>query len=237
VEPNLDQERIIDLSKKFKNNSPQEILEWAVETFWPDVAISSSFQTQSVPLLHMISQIKPDMRILFLDTGYHFPETLTFKEELRKAWGLNVVELRPKIGRKELECQFGEELYRRDPDLCCFINKVEPLAEALRGLRAWITGIRKTQTAQRAQSSILQLHPNGLVKVNPLLYWTRDKLWQYLKEHDLPLHPLYPQGYLSIGCEPCTQPVNSGESERAGRWVGSDKTECGLHTVFPIIKK
>jgi phosphoadenosine phosphosulfate reductase len=146
------------------------------------------------------------------------------------------VELHPKIRREELARRFGEDLYRRDPDLCCFINKVEPLTEALMGLRAWITGIRQSQTAQRAQASILQIHPNGLVKVNPLLYWTKEALWEYIQEHNLPLHPLYSQGYLSIGCAPCTQPVNSGENERAGRWVGNDKTECGLHTVLPILK-
>ncbi|MGD8456166.1 MAG: phosphoadenylyl-sulfate reductase [Anaerolineales bacterium] len=237
MNPDLDQERINILSNKFRNIPPQQIIEWAVETFWPDVAMSSSFQTHSVPLLHMVSQIKPEMRILFLDTGFHFPETLEFKENLRKSWGLNIVDLHPKIERKEIESRFGKDLFQRDPDLCCFIHKVEPLAEALRGLRAWITGIRQGQTAQRAQASALQLHPNGLVKVNPLLPWTREEVWEYIKEHDLPLHPLYSQGYLSIGCAPCTQPVNSGEDERAGRWIGSNKTECGLHTVFPVLKK
>jgi len=229
----MDHERIKTLSNKFKKKSPQEILEWAVDNFWPDVAMCSSFQTNSVPLLHMISQVKHNMRVLFLDTGFHFPETLAFKEKLRKAWGLNIMELRPKMGKEEITRKFGKELYRHNPDLCCFIHKVEPLAKTLRGLGAWITGIRLTQTAQRAQANILELHPDGLVKINPLLYWTEDGFWQYMQENELPSHPLYSQGYLSIGCAPCTQPVGSGESERAGRWAGSDKIECGLHTIFP----
>ena len=219
------------LNARFEASSPQEILEWALENYWPDIVMSSSFQTQSIPLLHIVAQIKPELPIYFLDTGYHFPETLAFRDMLQKKWGLNVIDLRNE------ECDRGvvhpgEPLYRTDPDRCCYINKVAPMEKALQDMRAWITGIRHEQTVQRPQANILEQRAHGLIKVNPLLNWTRQELWQYIHEHDLPLHPLFPRGYLSVGCAPCTRPVFPGEDERAGRWAEMDKTECGLHTVL-----
>lgn len=219
------------LNARFEAAPPREILEWAIERYWPAITMSSSFQTQSIPLLHMIAQIKPELPIYFLDTGYHFPETLHFKDMLQKRLGLNIVILQKEQIAANEDAQPGEPLYRTDPDKCCFINKVEPMRKVLQNMRAWITGIRREQTAQRAQANILELQSNGLVKINPLLNWTKQDLWQYIRDHNLPLHPLFAKGYLSVGCVPCTGPVSPGEGERAGRWPGTDKTECGLQTM------
>jgi phosphoadenosine phosphosulfate reductase len=220
------------MNQKFANSSPQEILVWTIDTFWPDVVMSSSFQTQSIPLLHMIAEIKPDLPIYFLDTGHHFPETLHYKAKLQETWKLNIIDLR-QDGKDETDAgQCGEPLHRTDPDKCCRINKVAPMEKALQNTRAWITGIRREQTEERPKANILELRRNGLFKINPLLNWTRQELWQYIHDYNLPLHPLFSKGYLSIGCAPCTRPVQPGENERAGRWADTNKAECGLHTVL-----
>jgi phosphoadenosine phosphosulfate reductase len=223
--PQLD---IEELSQHFETASPSEILGWAWETFGPDVAAISSFQTQSVPLLHLISQVTPQLPILFLDTGFHFTETLMYRDRLTQDLGLKVQVLTPEMGHDGFKRQHSD-LFRRNPDLCCYINKVEPLRRAMQGLKAWISGIRRDQTPQRRHTPIIAKQANGLYKICPLATWTRRDVWQYLHDHNLPEHPLLAQGYLSIGCAPCTQPVDAGQDERAGRWNGQDKTECGLH--------
>lgn len=219
------------LNQRFETASPQEILAWAWETFNPRVAASSSFQTQSVPLLHMIAQAAPQMPIFFLDTGFHFPETLAFRDRLVRELNLNVRDLTPEMGHDQFRLQHGD-LYLRDPDMCCYINKVEPLERAMLGLEAWISGIRRDQTKERSEAAIVNRQPDGLYKISPMAVWTKRDVWQYLYDHHLPEHPLLAQGYLSIGCAPCTRPVGAGEDDRAGRWAGKDKTECGLHTVL-----
>ncbi|WP_456428588.1 phosphoadenylyl-sulfate reductase [Rhodocaloribacter sp.] len=216
------------LNLRFEGASPETILGWAWRTFGPEIAATSSFQTQSVPLLHMIARVAPEMPVFFLDTGFHFAETLAFRDRLRERFGLNVVALTPEDGHEAFRRRHGD-LYRRDPDLCCFINKVEPLERAMKGMRAWISGIRRDQTLHRAATPIVSLGPEGRVKVCPLAGWTRRDVWRYLHDHELPEHPLLKKGYLSIGCAPCTQPVADGADERAGRWAGREKTECGLH--------
>ena len=221
------------LNDAFEKAHPIEILRWAVETFWPDIAASSSFQTQGLPLLHMISRVKPDLPVIFLDTGYHFPETLAFRNQLVHKWNLNLQVVRAALPRDEFVRQHGEDLYRRDPDLCCYINKVEPMQRAIAGLQAWISGIRRDQSPTRANIPILERMPQGVVRIHPMAAWTRQDIWQYVHEHNLPEHPLLAQGYLSIGCAPCTRPVKTGEEdERVGRWAGREKTECGLHTLL-----
>ncbi|MCD4687396.1 MAG: phosphoadenylyl-sulfate reductase [Anaerolineae bacterium] len=206
------------------------IITWAAKHYMPALAATSSFQTQSVALLHIISQVAPQTPVLFLDTGYHFPETLAYRDQLMTGFGLTLRVVRPAIDQAEQMQQHGDALYRRDPDLCCHINKVEPLQRALRDLGAWISGIRRDQTANRATAEPIEVLPDGRVKINPLVAWTHKDLWRYINRHDLPAHPLFSQGYLSVGCAPCTQPVSAGQDERAGRWSGSGKTECGLHT-------
>lgn len=217
------------LNPQLETLHPKDILLWAWETFQPRIVMTSSFQSQSVPLLHLIATHVPQMPVLFLDTGFHFEETLAFRDQLIREFGLNVQVIRSE------EKRAGEPLYKRDPDLCCYIHKVKPLQRALQGMDAWVSGIRRDQTPQRANTPVIARQPNGLYKVCPMVRWTRREVWQYIHDHNLPVHPLLEQGYLSIGCAPCTRPAVPGEDERAGRWAGHQKTECGLH--LPVFQE
>lgn len=221
---------ISQLSEEMEHQTPEEIIRWAVGTFAPSIAMSSSFQTQSLPLLHMVTRILPEIQIFFLDTGYHFWDSLLFREKMTREWDLNLVNLYQDPRWDTFRRNFGRELPRLDPNLCCFIHKVQPMQKALQGMKAWITGIRRDQTSTRARAHILELQTDGLIKVNPLLNWNRTHIAYYAILHELPEHPLQAKGYRSIGCAPCTLPVLDGEDERAGRWAGKGKTECGLHT-------
>jgi phosphoadenosine phosphosulfate reductase len=218
------------LNEQFERLSASEILAWAWKTFGHQAAASSSFQTQSVPLLHTISQVCPEMPVIFIDTGFHFLETLAFRDELQARYNLNVVVVHPAISKSQLLEQYGEALYRRDPDLCCYINKVEPMQRAIAEKSAWISGVRRSQTAHRSGLRVLELQPSGLLKIHPMLNLTEKEKWEHVHRRRLPFHPLFPLGYLSVGCAPCTRPVSVGEDMRAGRWAGTGKTECGLHT-------
>jgi len=205
-----------------------EILRWTWDTFGPQVAATSSFQTQSVPLLHMISLEVPEMPVFFLNTGFHFPETLAFRDRLVREFGLDVHDLEAQGGTRRFQREYGD-LYRTDPDGCCRINKVEPMRRALSGLTAWVSGIRGDQTAERSASRLLEMAGNTL-KVCPMLSWTERDVSRYIREQKLPSHPLSDRGYVSIGCAPCTRPVSGYTGRRVGRWAGTGKTECGLHT-------
>jgi phosphoadenosine phosphosulfate reductase len=218
------------LSEEFEMKTPQEILKWAIDTFWPQIALSSSFQTQSVPLLHMASLVRRDILIFFLDTGYHFWETHMFREQLSSHWQLNVLDLYRDARWDVFTRQHVRSLPLADPNLCCFIHKVQPMQRALKDMKAWISGIRRDQTAVRAHAKILELQDDGLLKINPLLNWTKADIKKYSQEYRLPAHPLFQGGYRSIGCSPCTIAVGLHEDERAGRWSGREKVECGLHT-------
>ncbi len=219
------------LSRHFEDVSPEEILRWTLETYAPDAVLTCSFQHEGVALAHMLQAIDSATRIVFVNTGYHFPETLAYRDLLVARYGWNLIEVGPAMPRDEFEAAHGPELFRHDPDRCCEINKVEPLRRAIAGVRAWINGRRRDQAVTRRQLPILEELPSGLVKVNPLARWTSKDTYYYLKEHAIPFHPLFEQGYTSIGCAPCTRPVLAGEDERAGRWAGRDKVECGIHTA------
>lgn len=218
------------LSDEFETKTPQEIISWAVDTFWPQIALSSSFQTQSMPLLHMASEIRRDILIFFLDTGYHFWETSIFREQIASDWHLNVLDLYRDTRWDIFARQRTRSLPVEDPNLCCFIHKVQPMQKALKDMLAWISGIRRDQTSVRASAKILELQSDGLIKINPLLNWTKADVNRYMEEHSLPTHPLLEKGYRSIGCAPCTVAIGLNADERAGRWAGQDKVECGLHT-------
>ena len=218
------------LSEQFETKTPQQIIQWAVDTFWPQVALSSSFQTQSVPLLHMAWQIRRDILIFFLDTGYHFWETQMFREHLSSHWHLNVLDLYRDGRWNEFVRNHIRPLPVDDPNLCCFIHKVQPMQKALRDMKAWLSGIRRDQTSVRAQAKILELQEDGLLKINPLLNSTKEDVRRYSQEQRLPVHPLFQLGYRSIGCSPCTIAIGVNDDERAGRWAGCSKVECGLHT-------
>jgi phosphoadenosine phosphosulfate reductase len=217
-------------SNEFETQTPQEIIAWAIDMFWPQIAMSSSFQTQSVPLLHMTSQINRNLLIYFIDTGYHFWETAIFREQLASQWHLNVLDLYRDTRWNEFTRQRTRRLPLEDPNLCCFIHKVQPMQTAMKDMLAWISGIRRDQTATRAHAKILELQEDGLLKINPLLNWTKADIKNYMEENNLPAHPLLEKGYRSLGCAPCTVAVGVNDDERAGRWQGRGKTECGLHT-------
>jgi phosphoadenosine phosphosulfate reductase len=221
---------IAKLSLEFEQASPDAIITWAIETYRPDIAMSSSFQTQSLPLLHMVTRVYPDIRIFFLETGLHFWETMIFRQQIETDWKLNIVDLHYGERWRNFLKIYGRDLPKEDPNLCCYLRKVEPMQDALQGLKAWITGIRRDQTTARAAAKILEPQPDGLLKINPLLNWSESEVEAYRREHKLPEHPLTVWGYASIGCAPCTRPIRPGESPRAGRWAGTGKTECGLHT-------
>lgn len=226
----LSASEIEKLSLEFETKTPQEIIQWAVDTFWPEIAMSSSFQTQSMPLLHMATRIKHDLPVFFLDTGYHFWESLVFREQIASEWQLNVIDLYRDPRWDVFARQRMRSLPMDDPNLCCYIHKVMPIQKAMKDFKAWISGIRRDQTSVRAQAKILELQDDGLLKINPLLNWTKTDIKRYIEENNLPSHPLLEKGYRSIGCAPCTIPIGLNEDERSGRWSGRGKTDCGLHT-------
>ena len=204
---------------------PAAKVAWALQTFPRRVALTVSFGGGGLVLAHIISRLDRSVPVLFLDTGFHFPETLAFKDEFAARYGLNVIELQPLTN--------PGPLYQTDPDRCCWIRKVEPLERALAGYDAWISAVRQDQASSREAIESVERHRIGgreIVKIFPLAQWTRSDVAHYLEEHDVPHHPLQDRGYTSIGCWPCTRPTAPGESERAGRWSGTSKKECGLHT-------
>jgi phosphoadenosine phosphosulfate reductase len=193
--------------------------------------ITGSFQAECMALLHMIVERRPDIPVLFLDTGYHFPQTYGYRDRMAAEWHLNLINLFPKLTVPEQESQFGI-LYQSAPDRCCGMRKVEPLFAALEGYDTWFTGLRREQSKSRATLQPMDdfALPTGkhLRKVSPLADWTTRDVWDYLKRHDIPLLPLYDEGYTSVGCAPCTSlPLDPGDP-RSGRWSGK-KLECGIH--------
>jgi phosphoadenosine phosphosulfate reductase len=221
------------VNRKLGRATPQDIIAWTWTHFRPEVMLTCSFQHDGVALAHMLQAIAPEVRVVFINTGFHFPETLAYRDDVVRRLGLrSFVELGPVMPRDEFARTHGLDLYARDPDLCCQINKVEPLRRYLRGMRAWINGRRRDQAATRLDIRIVEVMRDGLHKVNPLAGWTSRDTFYYLEQHGLPTHPLFEQGYASIGCAPCTRPVLPGDDERSGRWAGQSKTECGIHTML-----
>lgn len=216
------------LEAAFVEGGAEELIRRAYLQFGDRLVATSSFQTQSVPLLKIISRVAPELRILFLDTGFHFPETIQFMNECRERFGLNVVRLESLIGHRDFLAEHGK-LYETNPHMCCYLNKVEPLQRALKDCDAWLSGIRRDQTSLRRDSEVVSRQADGRWKICPMLEWTEEMVSNYIRVHGLPQHPLHDAGYLSIGCAPCTQPVAAGQSPREGRWAGREKTECGIH--------
>jgi phosphoadenosine phosphosulfate reductase len=222
------------LNSRFETEKPFEVVRWALEeSGLQRIAIASAFQAEGTCVMHMATQIRPDVPILFLETGFQFAETLAFKTQLTERLGLNVVDL---VGEHTVESQereLGPRLYERDPARCCDINKVRPMFEALRALDGWITAFRRDSSPTRATTPIVdryELEPGRfIVKINPAATWSRRDTWDYLKANDLPHNPLYDLGYASIGCAPCTRMRFADEPERAGRWAGMSTWECGIH--------
>jgi phosphoadenosine phosphosulfate reductase len=212
--------------------TPQAILRWAVSEFHPRLTMATAFGAEGCCLIHMLAEICPAVRTFNLETGYQFPETLELRQRIKQRYGIDVELVRPELTVAEYEMQHGGPLYRRRPDQCCHDRKIVPLRGALAGYDAWISAIRSDQTADRALAEVVQWDARfGLVKVNPLLRWTHRDVWKFIVDNDVPYNPLHDRGYPSIGCWPCTGVVAEGGDERAGRWAGTGKTECGLNVL------
>jgi phosphoadenosine phosphosulfate reductase len=221
-------------NRLLQDAAPQDILRWAVERFHPRLTMATAFGAEGCILIHMLAQIEPRVRVFNLDTGYQFPETLELRERLKERYGIEVELVQPDLTVAEYEPKHGGPLYHRRPDQCCYERKIVPLRRALTGADAWISAIRRDQTADRSLAEVVQWDARfGLAKVNPLLGWSRRDVWNFVIQHDVPYNPLHDRGYPSIGCWPCTSMVAEDGRERDGRWAGMPKTECGLN-VLPL---
>ena len=219
----LTDDALSDLNAKFETASAGEIVEWAVERFHPHLCLTASM-TDAV-LIDVATKVEPGVEVVFIDTGYHFPETLATLEVVRRRYGLNL--------RIMTVPHYPVPLWQSDPVSCCTPAKVAQLERALLGKRAWMSGLRRQESDTRREAAIVSRDRRGLVKVNPLANWTDLDVDGYIADHDVPVNPLVHKGYPSIGCWPCTRPVAAGEHARAGRWAGLEKTECGLHDEVP----
>lgn len=216
-------------SERLERRSPEERLAFAVERFGEELLFTSSFGAGSGVLLHLWSRVARGLPVVFIDTGFLFSETLAYRDLLVSRLGLDLRVVRPAVSTADFLWEHGADVTARDPDLCCRVNKVDPLAPLRASARAWVSGLRRDQGATRREIPILTREGDGPVKVHPLATMTAADVVEYMRRHGVPEHPLKARRYLSIGCEPCTRPVEDGEDERAGRWAGHAKTECGLH--------
>ena len=218
------------ISDEFETASPETVLGWAIEEFSSDVALATGFGAEGCVLVSMLSAIGPATRIFYLDTDLLFPETYALRDRLEARYGVHFERRATSLSLSDQAAQYGERLWESQPDLCCRLRKVEPLREMLKGLRAWVTAIRRDQSPARAGTGVVERDEKfGLIKVNPLAAWSAHDVWNYIAKHDVPYNTLHDQGYPSIGCLPCTTPVQLGETFRAGRWRGTGKSECGIH--------
>ena len=213
---------------------PERVLGWAFSTFGESVAISSAFGAEGMVLIDMASRVRKKFRLFTLDTEFLFPETYSLMDQIEQRYGITIERVFPLNSPEEQERVLGPALWQSNSDLCCQLRKVEPLQRKLGELRAWITSIRRDQTAARAAAGKVEWDEKfGLVKINPIADWNSKQVWQYIREHGVPYNALHERNYPSIGCTHCTRAVRPGEDPRAGRWAGSSKTECGLHVILP----
>jgi phosphoadenosine phosphosulfate reductase len=235
----IGREKLARVSERLEGSSPQEILQWAVSVYGEDLTLSVSFgNPEGMVLLDMLSRITDKAQVFTLDTGFLFEETLRFREEAMRRYALPLKVLTPELTVEEQVARYGPQLYSCAPDLCCEVRKIEPQRKFLRDYGAWVTGIRRDQTEQRASTPVVVFEEYfEVAKIAPLAGWSMDEVDEYVRRYEVPLNPLLSMGYRSIGCEPCTRPVAPGEDARAGRWPDMDKTECGLHFVGGAVKR
>jgi phosphoadenosine phosphosulfate reductase len=220
-------------SSRLETASPEEIIGWAVERYAPYLAMATAFGPEGCVILAMLAKIAPETYVFNLDTGYQFQETLDLRDQIAEKYGIEVDLLAPDLSVPEYEALNGGPLYRTNPNQCCFDRKIKTLQRASEVMHAWMSAIRREQSADRAQAPVVGWDKKfGLVKISPLANWTKKDVWKRIADEGIPYNPLHDQGYPSIGCWPCTRAVAAGETdERAGRWSGMKKTECGLHSV------
>jgi len=231
AEPISDHE--LDTAARELEGAPAvDILRWAAERFAPRLGFGTGFGIEGCVLVDLVGRHRLPVDLFTLDTGVFFPETYELWRRLEARYGLTVRAVTPLLSIDEQSVVHGAELWKSDPDACCRMRKIEPLTREAARFDAWITAIRREQTEERRSARVVERDPRfGLVKINPLVSWTASQVWRYALDHEVPYNPLHDHGFPSIGCEPCTSPVNTGEDPRAGRWRGSSKTECGLHIV------
>jgi len=228
-------EKIAQVQVASESWSPERVLRWAFDTFGDAVAISSAFGAEGMVLIDIASRARQNFRLFTLDTEFLFPETYNLMDEVERKYGVTIEKVYPLLSPLEQERVQGPSLWQRSPDQCCNLRKVEPLRRKLGELSAWITSIRRDQTASRASAGKIEWDEKfGLVKINPIADWSSAQVWQYIRAHDTPYNALHDRSYPSIGCTHCTRAVHPGEDVRAGRWSGSSKTECGLHVIEPV---
>lgn len=220
-----------EFDEKSETKGALEVLEWAYDHYGEKIVYSCSFGIEGSVLVDLIYKINPKATVVFLDTGLHFQETYETIDKARERYPeLNIVMQRPELTLQRQSEQYGEELWKKDPNLCCHLRKIVPLKSVLEPVEAWISGLRREQSETRKHTNYINLDKKfGKIKICPLIHWTWKEIWRYAYNEELPYHPLHDQGYPSIGCQPCTSPVFDLEDLRAGRWKGTGKTECGLH--------
>lgn len=229
--------QVQDLVTQYESREPREILQWAADNFLPRLAISTAFGPEGLVILDIaLRKVSPRIPVFTIDTGFLFPQTQELIGKVEQEYGVTIERLHPEQTPEQQAAQHGPELFRRHPDQCCHYRKVLPLQKKLVQLDAMVTGLRRSQGESRKDAKVFQLQetPEGhrYLKINPLVNWTKEEVWWYIVSRQLHYNPLHDQNYPSIGCTPdcCTRPVAAGEDERAGRWAGTDKKECGLHT-------
>ena len=231
-------DEVRDLAARFETQSLTEILDWAWQRFGTRAAIGTSFQGAGLVMIDHARKAGLNFPVFTLDTNLLFPETYELKRRLEEFFGIPFEGVEPETSLDQQAREFGAELWKSKPDLCCQLRKVEPLKAKFDQLAVWITGLRRQQSETREKTRILEryhfdlLRDRYILKLNPMATWSREQVWAYIHEHHIPYNPLHDRGYRSIGCWPCTRPIDAGENERAGRWTGFDKAECGIHTFL-----
>jgi phosphoadenosine phosphosulfate reductase len=227
--PSLDLRDIVDsASAELADASAREIIRWAAATFGDRICLTSSMS--DALLVHLVSKVKPGIDVLFVDTGYHFAETIGTRDAVQAVYPVNVINVTPTRAVDQQDRDLGPRLHGRNPDLCCHLRKIEPLNRALEGYMAWFSGIRRDETLARRDTKPVEWDAKrGMVKVNPLVAWSTADVDNYISDNGVLVNPLHHDGYPSIGCAPCTRRVAAGADPRSGRWAGTGKTECGIH--------
>ncbi|WP_338754505.1 phosphoadenylyl-sulfate reductase [Bacillus sp. FJAT-52991] len=227
-----EQHPLPDIPSTSDTKGAKEVLQWAYDHYDDRLMYACSFGIEGIVLIDLISTIRPNASIVFLDTGYHFQETYDIIDKVKKRYpSLQIHLQKPTLTIEEQANKYGEDLWQHDPNTCCQLRKILPLTEALEPASAWISGLRREQSETRKHTNYVnQDHKFKKIKICPLIHWTWKEVWRYVTKHQLDYHALHDQGYPSIGCQPCTKPAISIEDLRSGRWSGSGKTECGLHS-------
>jgi phosphoadenosine phosphosulfate reductase len=229
-EPKLSLEQVEEAATTLEGKSIDEILGWAFATFGDRLGFMTALGYSGLILMDFVRRHRPDMEIFTIDTGHLFPETIELRERLAREWGIRFTILRPLMTMEQLEQIVGPNPWSVNPDLCCHYMKVEPLLRVIHTRDAWLSAVRRDQSSTRADSDVVEMDGRGVIKIQPMVSWTFEQAWDYIRSHKVPYSPLHDRGYPSVGCVHCTSPVKPGEHERSGRWNSQPKLECGIHT-------